>query len=690
MVTPESSSNTPANSRSRKCLDLALKSRETFSPFRGSPLSDRINLPHPTLATPTKTTSPARLVLSSSDHSRSPSPDVHPGTPYTPQPALRMSHLSKVSVQSPRVNKTAFSPLVSSRKRLSSTADAAPVLQKIGTSSFYSSSTPQQSAQLKRQAVSLPRTNMRRSYSGGALRRHRARSSGGGAKRKRVSSHCGHNIKKPKLRHNAESTKVPVKISDLPALSVELPHRQATSKQSTSKASLTPTSGHLNLSKETKVQFEMKGGQFVFRAKAKTATTPRTPVRRSPRKVFSPLKADYFSSSVKERGKGKGGKLFSPSGNYLSPDRFSPDKGIPSPVKFDSSVESQEDCNNLSDLITSLARDQAAELAIVDPEVEKDAGVEFVPQFCTAATDNVPDVSAAVSNILNDLSSGDDSMNDTEVDTSASSVDKCTTEQPTKLFPIFNKSTANPGNDLMTPSSRLQASRGKKFLCSSLSDDQAVIDAGQREFGPTLCQTCGSVYTVGDPVDEGQHQQVHSGLMEKLKMPSWKTERVVGQFAAGRVLCVRPGDHSSHWKKVEEALTVVDRDLGFSEVGIRWPDKTKVFLFVADKKIVGFLLAENIEKGFMILPNKDSETSGKVYCCSENPQPVMCGISRVWVLADYRRKKVASSLVDCMRSSFFLDHYLKPHDFAFSDPTLNGIEFAASYMKSANFLVYNR
>merc|ERR1712098_427424 len=54
------------------------------------------------------------------------------------------------------------------------------------------------------------------------------------------------------------------------------------------------------------------------------------------------------------------------------------------------------------------------------------------------------------------------------------------------------------------------------------------------------------------------------------------------------------------------------------------------------------------------------------------------------------RKKVASSLVDCFRSSFFLDHYLKPHEFAFSDPTLNGIEFAACYMKSTKFLVYNR
>merc|ERR1719347_448974 len=367
-----------------------------------------------------------------------------------------MSTLKKVAVESRGIRKSKFSPLIVDKEVPRTPATPVPLLPEIGISSFYSSSTtPIQSSKPTRQAVSLPKKILRRSSSGGSLRRHRTRSAGGGAKRKRVPSHCGHKIKKPKLRHNAESSKVPVKISELPVLSVDLPSRQSPSnpRPSSSKASLTPTSGQLNLSKETKVHFEVKGGQFVFRAKAKTSTTPKTPVRRSPRKAFSPLKADYFSSSVKERGKGKGGKLFSPSGNYLTPDRFSPDKRvIPSPVKFDSSVESQEDCNNLSDLITSLARDQADELATVETKTEKDAKAESVPQFC-AATDNVPDVSAAVSNILNHLSSGDDSMNDTEVDTSASSVDQCTTEQPSKLFPIFNKSTANPGNDVITVSS---------------------------------------------------------------------------------------------------------------------------------------------------------------------------------------------------------------------------------------------
>ena len=102
-----------------------------------------------------------------------------------------------------------------------------------------------------------------------------------------------------------------------------------------------------------------------------------------------------------------------------------------------------------------------------------------------------------------------------------------------------------------------------------------------------------------------------SGRLEKLKLPGWKNERVVGHFPSGRVLCVKPGDHASHWKKVEEVLSVVDTDLGFSEVGIRWPDKTKVFMFIADKKVVGLLLAETIDKAYRIIPN-----NGKIDQCN--------------------------------------------------------------------------
>ena len=129
-----------------------------------------------------------------------------------------------------------------------------------------------------------------------------------------------------------------------------------------------------------------------------------------------------------------------------------------------------------------------------------------------------------------------------------------------KFFPIFDRKTAK-SDDLSNTASKTNANNNRKFICSSLSDDQMIIDAGQKKIG----ETCGTIfYTLGDPSDEKHH--------EKLKMPPWKTERVVGQFHAGYVICVKPGDQGSHWNKDKEVLSIVDKDLGFSEVGIRWPE----------------------------------------------------------------------------------------------------------------------
>merc|ERR1719334_1959064 len=158
-----------------------------------------------------------------------------------------------------------------------------------------------------------------------------------------------------------------------------------------------------------------------------------------------------------------------------------------------------------------------------------------------------------------------------------------TPEDKSKLFPVFYPKPLDSKTDDDTNS--VPEIKSKKFVCSSLDTDQAVIDAGQKEIGATVCQTCGAVYSIGDPEDELGHKRIHSGLMDKLKLVGWKQERVVGQFPCGRVLSVRPGDPKVWWKKVEEVLKVVDRDLGFSEVGIRKPERTKVYMFVADRKV---------------------------------------------------------------------------------------------------------
>ena len=107
------------------------------------------------------------------------------------------------------------------------------------------------------------------------------------------------------------------------------------------------------------------------------------------------------------------------------------------------------------------------------------------------------------------------------------------------LYPIFYKESAKSSGE---PGTHQQQHPGKRFLCSSLPQDQAYIDAGQKELGATLCPTCGSVYSKGDPQDEAMHNIQHTGLLERLKHQGWSKERVVATYPEGsRVISIRCG-----------------------------------------------------------------------------------------------------------------------------------------------------
>jgi hypothetical protein len=64
------------------------------------------------------------------------------------------------------------------------------------------------------------------------------------------------------------------------------------------------------------------------------------------------------------------------------------------------------------------------------------------------------------------------------------------------------------------------------------------------------------------------------------------------------------------------------RDLGFSEVGIRAPEKTKAFLYISQKRIVGLLLAEAISKGYKMVLSEGERclhAHGRLYTRNNMP-----------------------------------------------------------------------
>ncbi|KAM3929398.1 N-acetyltransferase ESCO1 isoform 1-T2 [Leptodactylus fuscus] len=232
------------------------------------------------------------------------------------------------------------------------------------------------------------------------------------------------------------------------------------------------------------------------------------------------------------------------------------------------------------------------------------------------------------------------------------------------------------------------------------SSCQPIIDAGQKRFGAITCNVCGMLYTASNPEDETQHMLFHNQFISAVKYVGWKKERTVAEYPDGKIIMVLPDDPKYALKKVEEIREMVDNDLGFQQVPLRLHSRTKTLLFISsDKKVVGCLIAEHIQWGYRVIDDntpsdncdKDRIISERVkaWCCSTNPEPAICGVSRIWVFSMMRRKKIASRMLECLRNHFIYGSHLSKDEIAFSDPTPDGKLFAMHYCGTSQFLVYN-
>ncbi|XP_048793322.1 N-acetyltransferase ESCO2 isoform X2 [Lagopus muta] len=243
----------------------------------------------------------------------------------------------------------------------------------------------------------------------------------------------------------------------------------------------------------------------------------------------------------------------------------------------------------------------------------------------------------------------------------------------------------------------VQKSKKARELCKQ-SNDQMIIDAGQKHFGTVACKSCGMIYTAASPEDEAQHIQYHERFLECLRYVCWKKERVVAEFWDGKIVLILPDDPKYAVKKAEDVREIVDNELGFKQVALSCPAKTKTYLFVSNEKmIVGCLVAESIKQAFRVLcepsttqsPGQDALQQQRAWRCSTEPEPAVCGVSRIWVFGLARRRGIARRLVDVVRSTFMYGSYLSTEEIAFSDPTPDGKQFATKYCQTPTFLVYN-
>ncbi|XP_029818601.1 N-acetyltransferase ESCO2, partial [Manacus vitellinus] len=153
-----------------------------------------------------------------------------------------------------------------------------------------------------------------------------------------------------------------------------------------------------------------------------------------------------------------------------------------------------------------------------------------------------------------------------------------------------------------------------------------------------------------------QHIQHHQRFLEGLRYVGWKKERVVAEFWDGKIVLILPTDPKYAVRKAEEVREIVDDELGFQQVALGCPAQSRTYLFVCEgRMVVGCLLAEPIKQAFRVLsdpapcPGPDSQQGiPRAWRCSADPEPAVCGISRIWVLGPRRRRGIAWRLLDTL------------------------------------------
>ncbi|KAL4139545.1 hypothetical protein PRIC2_003040 [Phytophthora ramorum] len=230
---------------------------------------------------------------------------------------------------------------------------------------------------------------------------------------------------------------------------------------------------------------------------------------------------------------------------------------------------------------------------------------------------------------------------------------------------------------------------------------QSYIDLGQRSFGKhATCPSCGLLYTVGEEEDEKEHQKFCRQKKRGVLFSKWKTERVLKSFSdtRARILEIRTDDPISHVKKLLEIKAVLDDALGFVEKETFL--QRSHFVCIQDHQVVGCVNTERITEAFTLdksasnlvaqtnSDEKNSVAADGAVTASATSKPAVIGICQLWVHPSFRRKSIATRIVNVVREKSIYGMHVTKNLVAFAQPTRNGLQFALKYMEPCEVLIY--
>lgn len=145
-------------------------------------------------------------------------------------------------------------------------------------------------------------------------------------------------------------------------------------------------------------------------------------------------------------------------------------------------------------------------------------------------------------------------------------------------------------------------------------------------------------------------------------------------------------DHHFHVQRVSEILSIVDEELGIQ--GHRLP-YMMLFYLSKQRRVLGCVAVDKTTTVYR-MGSAQPHRQPPPQQAADEPSHVetYCGVHRLWVDAEHRRKGVATRLLDTLRDHFDAERVLCADELAFSQPTLAGQSFVESYTGRSDFLVY--
>jgi len=221
--------------------------------------------------------------------------------------------------------------------------------------------------------------------------------------------------------------------------------------------------------------------------------------------------------------------------------------------------------------------------------------------------------------------------------------------------------------------------------------EQTFLDFGQRDIGPISCAQCGMMYSRGVAEDEALHAAHHKSKVGGVDFHGWQCEEVVwrgGEEGGDRIIAVGPKfGAAGHRTKVLEVLEAAGKDVGgFAGTIDPSDERLKVFLYIAgaEKKVAGVSVGENDVPAQRLDPSQPAV----VIALEDKKETAVAGIKLIWSHWGYRRRGVATALLEAVRRNICYGYTVPKGKCAFSTPTTSGRALATRYLGIKDVLFY--